>query len=50
MPNMEMLLLQHANMPLPESVERDAALNAPDQSTFYTPSAQGYTDFSVLVG
>jgi len=28
--------------------ERDAPLNAPDQSTFYTPGPKGYIDYPAL--
>jgi len=37
-----------ANPDLVTRFERDAALNAPDQSTFYTPGAKGYTDYPML--
>ena len=37
-----------ANADLVKRFELDAALNAPDQSTFYTPGAKGYTDYPVL--
>ena len=37
-----------ANPDLPERFAKGAALNAPDQSTFYTPGAKGYTDYPVL--
>jgi len=34
--------------PLTQRLRLDAPLNAPDPSTFYTPGAQGYTDYPVL--
>lgn len=34
-----------ANPDLPERFRRDAALNQPDRTTFYTPGAEGYTDY-----
>lgn len=34
-----------ANPDLPERFKRDAPLNEPDQSTFYTPGENGYTDY-----
>ena len=37
-----------ANLDLVKRFEQDAALNVPDQSTFYTPGAKGYTDYPVL--
>ncbi|CFW99497.1 N-ethylmaleimide reductase [Candidatus Filomicrobium marinum] len=37
-----------ANPDLPERVRRRAALNAPDEATFYTPGRAGYTDYPVL--
>jgi N-ethylmaleimide reductase len=37
-----------ANPDLIERMRRDAPLNAPDPSTFYTPGAQGYTDYPAL--
>ena len=37
-----------ANPDLVTRFERDAPLNAPDPSTFYTPGAKGYTDYPVL--
>ena len=37
-----------ANPDLPERVRAGAALNTPDQSTYYTPGAKGYTDYPVL--
>ena len=37
-----------ANPDLPERFRRNAPLNTPDQSTFYTPGPKGYTDYPVL--
>ena len=37
-----------ANADLVKRFELDAALNAPDSATFYTPGAKGYTDYPVL--
>jgi N-ethylmaleimide reductase len=37
-----------ANPDLPERFERNAPLNEPDQSTFYTPGERGYTDYPSL--
>ena len=37
-----------ANPDLPERFRQGAALNSPDKSTFYTPGAQGYTDYPFL--
>lgn len=37
-----------ANPDLPERVRAGADLNTPDQSTYYTPGAKGYTDYPVL--
>jgi N-ethylmaleimide reductase len=37
-----------ANPDLPERFKRDAPLNAPDQSTFYTPGERGYIDYPTL--
>ncbi len=37
-----------ANPDLVERMRAEAALNAPDMSTFYTPGAKGYTDYPVL--
>lgn len=37
-----------ANPDLVTRFERDAVLNTPDQSTFYTPGAKGYTDYPAL--
>ena len=37
-----------ANPDLPERFRRDAQLNDPDQSTFYTPGERGYTDYPAL--
>lgn len=34
-----------ANPDLPERVQAGAELNVPDQATFYTPGAKGYTDY-----
>ena len=34
-----------ANPDLPERFNRNAPLNEPDQSTFYTPGEKGYTDY-----
>ncbi len=34
-----------ANPDLPERFKKDAALNEPDASTFYTPGEKGYTDY-----
>lgn len=31
-----------------EGMRQNAPLNAPDPSTFYTPGAQGYTDYPAL--
>jgi N-ethylmaleimide reductase len=36
------------NPDLPERFKRNAALNEPDPSTFYTPGERGYTDYPVL--
>ncbi len=38
-----------ANPDLVERMRRDQPLNAADPSTFYTPGAQGYTDYPTLV-
>ena len=38
-----------ANPDLPQRFAADAALNAPDQATFYTGEAKGYTDYPALV-
>jgi N-ethylmaleimide reductase len=38
-----------ANPDLPERFERNAPLNPPDESTFYTPGEKGYTDYPRLV-
>ncbi len=38
-----------ANPDLPARFQKNAALNRPDQSTFYAPGAKGYTDYPVLV-
>jgi N-ethylmaleimide reductase len=37
-----------ANPDLPARVQAGAALNVPDQATFYTPGAKGYTDYPNL--
>jgi N-ethylmaleimide reductase len=37
-----------ANPDLVERLRKDLPLNAPDPSTFYTPGAQGYTDYPAL--
>ncbi|MFZ5556130.1 MAG: alkene reductase [Pseudomonadota bacterium] len=37
-----------ANPDLPERFRRGAALNAPDQSTFYSPGPMGYIDYPTL--
>ncbi len=37
-----------ANPDLPERLRQGAALNTPDKATFYTPGAQGYTDYPAL--
>jgi N-ethylmaleimide reductase len=37
-----------ANPDLPERFGRGAPLNAPDKATFFTPGAQGYTDYATL--
>jgi N-ethylmaleimide reductase len=37
-----------ANPDLPERFKRDAALNEPDPSTFYSPGERGYTDYPTL--
>jgi N-ethylmaleimide reductase len=37
-----------ANPDLPERFKTNAALNAPDMSTFYTPGPKGYTDYPTL--
>lgn len=39
-----------ANPDLPERFRQGAALNTPDKNTFYSPGAQGYTDYPVLSG
>ena len=38
-----------ANPDLVERLRRNAPLNPPDMSTFYTPGAKGYTDYPSLV-
>ncbi|MBC7798789.1 MAG: alkene reductase [Pyrinomonadaceae bacterium] len=37
-----------ANPDLPERFAKNAELNQPDNSTFYTPGAKGYTDYPTL--
>lgn len=37
-----------ANPDLVARMRQDAPLNAPDSSTFYTPGAKGYTDYSAI--
>jgi N-ethylmaleimide reductase len=37
-----------ANPDLIERMQQDAMLNEPDAATFYTPGAQGYTDYPTL--
>ena len=37
-----------ANPDLPERFRVGAALNQPDKDTFYTPGAEGYTDYPAL--
>jgi N-ethylmaleimide reductase len=37
-----------ANPDLPERFRREAPLNEPDPSTFYTPGEIGYTDYPTL--
>lgn len=37
-----------ANPDLPERFRQGVALNSPDKNTFYTPGAQGYTDYPFL--
>jgi N-ethylmaleimide reductase len=39
-----------ANPDLPARFKQNAPLNEPDQSTFYTPGAKGYTDYPTLDG
>lgn len=39
-----------ANPDLPARLAKKASLNAPDPSTFYAPSAKGYTDYPRLHG
>ncbi len=39
-----------ANPDLVARMKADAALNAPDMATFYTPGAKGYTDYPALSG
>ncbi len=38
-----------ANPDLVKRFKNDSPLNAPDQATFYTPGAKGYTDYPALV-
>ena len=37
-----------ANPDLVERLQRNAALNAPNPNTFYTPGPVGYTDYPTL--
>ncbi len=37
-----------ANPDLPERFRQGAALNSPDKNTYYTPGAEGYTDYPFL--
>jgi N-ethylmaleimide reductase len=37
-----------ANPDLPARFKASAPLNPPDQSTFYTQTAEGYTDYPVM--
>lgn len=37
-----------ANPDLVERMQADAAMNKPDQQTFYTPGAKGYTDYPAM--
>jgi N-ethylmaleimide reductase len=39
-----------ANPDLPARVKVGAALNAPDEATFYSPGAKGYTDYPAMTG
>lgn len=39
-----------ANPDLPERFRQGAQLNTPDKNTFYSPGAQGYTDYPFLSG
>jgi N-ethylmaleimide reductase len=39
-----------ANPDLPERYRQGVPLNSPDKNTFYTPGAQGYTDYPLLNG
>ena len=39
-----------ANPDLPARIQAKAPLNTPDQSTFYTPGAKGYTDYPTMAG
>ncbi|SFV00869.1 alkene reductase [Pseudoduganella namucuonensis] len=49
----DMIAMGRAFLANPDLVDRmrlDAPLNAPDPATFYTPGAQGYTDYPALAG
>ncbi len=37
-----------ANPDLPQRIQAGAELNTPDQDTFYTAGAEGYTDYPVM--
>ena len=37
-----------ANPDLPARIKAGAALNTPNQDTFYTPGAEGYTDYPFM--
>ncbi|HKM15185.1 MAG TPA: alkene reductase [Marinospirillum sp.] len=37
-----------ANPDLPARIQAGAALNTPDQKTFYTPGSEGYTDYPLM--
>lgn len=39
-----------ANPDLPERFRQGSPLNTPDKNTFYSPGAQGYTDYPLLSG
>lgn len=39
-----------ANPDLPARVKAGVELNAPDQATFYSPGAKGYTDYPAMAG
>jgi N-ethylmaleimide reductase len=39
-----------ANPDLPERFRQGAPLNTPDKNSFYSPGAQGYTDYPLLSG